>query len=695
MRLSKCHILSWQGGLVSIGVSLALPVLISPAYAEPTVRPTLSFFGTPGYVDLPSGEPLPDADIAISTGVFYGIMRNTATFQISPRVTGSFRYAVHGAKIGEGQNFDRSFDISYLFAKESQYLPSLSVGMRDFAGTSVYSSEYIAATKHISDRLVVTGGLGWGRLAGKPRPLVGSDGIHSYRYWFSGKPAFFGAARWKATDRLTIMAEYSKDEYTNETALFGFTHKSPFSFGANYRTQKNWDLGLYYLYGSEIGFKASYFLNPKAPRISGGREGAPPLVAHRSGVVKSWGARKIVPKEIQEHLNMRLAQHGLRLEATRISDTKAIIWVRNERYGATAQAIGRSARIMTQVLPDAIEDFIIVPVINGIPTAQIALKRSNLEALEWAPGAGEKMRKRVQISDAAQYTKSTIDWYPDAYPEFNFKFGGYLSPSLFDPDAPIRADFGVQFSAHYSPYPGLIFSGSVRKPLVGNLNKSTRISDSVLPHVRSDGAEYDRKSDLELSHLTAEYFFRPAKNLYGRITAGYLERMYGGVSAEILWKPINRNLAVGAEINYVQKRDFNVGFGFQDYKVATGHVSGYYQFPHGYHAQIDAGRYLAGDWGATAKFGRRFANGWRVGIFATLTDVPFGTFGEGAFDKGIYFHVPHEWLTGDPSHKGYAGEIHLINRDGGARLDVRNRLYDVVSGFQDPALSKRWGRFWR
>ena len=38
---------------------------------------------------------------------------------------------------------------------------------------------------------------------------------------------------------------------------------------------------------------------------------------------------------------------------------------------------------------------------------------------------------------------------------------------------------------------------------------------------------------------------------------------------------------------------------------------------------LRAGRYLAGDWGATVELGRRFDSGIEVGAFATFTDVPF------------------------------------------------------------------------
>ena len=59
-----------------------------------------------------------------------------------------------------------------------------------------------------------------------------------------------------------------------------------------------------------------------------------------------------------------------------------------------------------------------------------------------------------------------------------------------------------------------------------------------------------------------------------------------------------------------------------------------------------AGRYLAKDLGATFEARRTFRNGWQVGVWATLTDVPFDEFGEGSFDKGFYFQVPLDGLFG-------------------------------------------------
>ena len=46
---------------------------------------------------------------------------------------------------------------------------------------------------------------------------------------------------------------------------------------------------------------------------------------------------------------------------------------------------------------------------------------------------------------------------------------------------------------------------------------------------------------------------------------------------------------------------------------------------------------------------REFGSGWEIGGYATLTDVPFETFGEGSFDKAIYLSIPIDWITSTPT----------------------------------------------
>ena len=72
--------------------------------------------------------------------------------------------------------------------------------------------------------------------------------------------------------------------------------------------------------------------------------------------------------------------------------------------------------------------------------------------------------------------------------------------------------------------------------------------------------------------------------------------------------------------------------------------------------EVSYGEYLA-DEGFTFEISRSFVNGVEFGVFASFTDVSSEQFGEGSFDKGIFFKIPvfgdlinYSWrpLTKDP-----------------------------------------------
>lgn len=670
---------------------------------------------------MPTASGLADGELTFSTSYYGKTSRNTLTFQLTPRLTGSFRYSIlkDYFSLGSGATlYDRSFDVQYRFVNEGRYQPAIAIGLRDFGGTGIFGAEYIVATKHIRPNLSVTGGIGWGRLGsynGFSNPLgffvdgfntrpgftgISQTGRVSINRFFRGDAALFAGVEWASSNQLTLKAEYSSDAYVQESLSMGFKHRSPFNFGLNYQFNNGVDLAAYYLYGSEIGAVLSYSLNPKQPRVSGGVESAPPAILPRyAAAAQTWNdpasrGSKAGP-DVYSAVKIALKQHGVKLVALNLGPTSATVHIENIRYDASAQAIGRTSRILSNSLPVSVETFNIIPVYHGMPLSKIALRRTDLEDLETELDGSWQSYVRAKISDASTDNIALGNLIDHGSDRLSYRVNGYVSPAFFDPDQPVRADVGVEVSASYETRSGLVFSGSIRQPLLGNLDTATRVSNSILPHVRSDAVLYDTQSNTELSHLTAEYFYRPGKNLYGRVTVGYLERMYGGVSTELLWKPISGPLALGAELNYAVKRDYDLGFGFQEYKVLTGHASLYYDFGNGYLGQIDAGRYLARDWGATFSFDREFGNGMKVGAFFTLTNVSLADFGEGSFDKGIRIQIPLSWLSGAPSRRGFGTTIRPVTRDGGARLSVRNRLYDVTRGYHDPKLKERWGRFWR
>ena len=161
------------------------------------------------------------------------------------------------------------------------------------------------------------------------------------------------------------------------------------------------------------------------------------------------------------------------------------------------------------------------------------------------------------------------------------------------------------------------------------------------------------------------------------LTAGVLEEMFSGYGLEFLHFDSKKNYAYGFEIFDAYKRDYKLNFDLLDYKVTTGHLNFYYRnydyIP--FDAKVSYGKYLAGDIGGTLEFSRTFQNGVKFGIFATFTDVSSEDFGEGSFDKGIFFNVPifsnyinYTWRP--------------LTKDPGAKLIRKNTLHDMLIRFK-------------
>ncbi len=706
-------------------MALALAILSGGVRAE-EYRPTYSLFGSPGLLEMPTAQSAPDGELGFSVSNYGNYLRNTLSFQISPRLSGSFRYARISGGVGTlaGENYyDRSFDLRYRLIDEGRYLPAVAVGLQDFIGTGLFSSEYLVATKTIASDFTVTAGLGWGRLGtrnGFTNPLgfiddrfetrppldFGFGGRVQASRFFRGDAALFGGVEWRIRDNLTFKAEYSSDAYVNEVAAGRTAIDSPFNFGLTYRPRPGIDLGLSYLYGNEVGVNVTFALNPRNRRPPSGLEPAPPPVVVRAAdarAAQTWDRVATPDSRVRDVLSQGLATEGQRLLSAEVGDRVVRIRYVNERYRTEAQAAGRIARVLSVILPPSIETFVLEPVQRGIPLSAVTIRRSDLEALENEPDATRLSYDRATIRPAGPNAGLV---QAEAQPKrFSYGIGPYLEFGLFDPAAPVRGEIGIEVSARYEIAPNLVLSGAIRKAVVGNNDTVGTISPSTLQPVRRNASYYAVEGDPGIETLTLAWYGHPAPNLYSRVTGGYLESMFGGVSTELLWAPVNSRLAVGAEVNYVAQRSYDMGLGFGDdyngdgtdenYSVLTGHLSAYYDLGKGYHTQVDVGRYLAGDYGATFRLDREFRNGWRVGAFFTITDVPFADFGEGSFDKGIRLTIPTDWFLGQPSRDSYSTVLRSLTRDGGARVDVDGRLYEIVRQGHGGDLADGWGRFWR
>ena len=238
----------------------------------------------------------------------------------------------------------------------------------------------------------------------------------------------------------------------------------------------------------------------------------------------------------------------------------------------------------------------------------------------------------------------------------------------------------LENNSEYVISDNFFFSSNLKYSLADNFDDLTIPPEDTYPaQVRSDVKDYLRNFDqgVIIGRAQFDYHISPKKNNHVMLTAGILEEMFAGYGLEYLYFKEKSNYALGFEIFNVVKRDYNMRFGTLDYQNTTGSINFYYRnfniIP--FDAKISAGEYLAGDKGVTFEFSRSFATGIEFGVFATFTDVSSKQFGEGSFDKGIFFNIP---VFGNLINYTWKP----LTKDPGAKLIRKQNLHDLLIKFR-------------
>lgn len=689
--------------------SAAAITLASGAFADGWT-PSRTLYGMPGLIEMPNARAFDDGQLSFTLGQVAGHTRGTAAFQITDRLTGAFRYTrMPDLEDGSGMYLDRSIDLQYQLTDENGMVPAIAVGVRDLLGNGLYGAEYIVASKTFGSRLQASAGIGWGQLAGRnsfsspfgggPRADIALEGAP--RQFFNGDAAFFGGLEYTIAPSWRVMAEYSSDRHMavqpDDSLAPLFEQKTPFNFGVSYSPRESMQFGAYVLGGTTYGLSATFVVNPQTPYAMQGADSVPvPVGQPDMSAAGTWQAGPGYDAQVVAPLSFAMKEQGLMLRGVQTTGSTMRVRYVNSRYRAEAQAMGRLARILSQVAPAGVTQFVLEPEVNGVAKSQLVISRADLVALENELGAAEQLRSRVVIRDGqsseglspAPREGSRLAW--GIAPFFDFSFSG--------PNDELRYQLGLKASVDYAFSDSLKFSAEVRQRLYGNGEHydvaSLPVGATPLPVVRRDGGNYMLSSSPELHHLTLTHYGKLAPNVFTRVTGGYLERMYGGISGEVLWKPAGSQFGLGAELSYAVKRD-ETGLGFQDYSAVTGIVSAYYEFDGDMVARLDLGRYLAGDWGGTLAVEREFPNGWVIGGYVTVTDSPFESDGEASFEKGVHVTIPVDWLIGTPTKDTRGFSLSSPSWDGGQRVETGTPLYDYVRDAHAKDLDDSWGRFWK
>lgn len=257
------------------------------------------------------------------------------------------------------------------------------------------------------------------------------------------------------------------------------------------------------------------------------------------------------------------------------------------------------------------------------------------------------------------------------------------------PDSPFLFSLGVRGDAVYKFRENTWITGTINTRVVDNFGKYNYDPPPTgLQPVRTDIRQYMTQSIATLPNLQLTNTGKLADNHFVSAYAGYLEMMFAGVGGEYLWRPTNSRIAIGADVNRVRQRQFNVWTSMQNYAVTTGHITSYWDTGlQDILVKLSYGKYLAGDVGGTLDLSRVFQNGVKIGAYATRTNVDYAQFGEGSFDKGLYLSIPFDAFFARHSDSSADLLFTPLIRDGGAKLFRKYQLYDMTRTRDPRALS--------
>lgn len=379
---------------------------------------------------------------------------------------------------------------------------------------------------------------------------------------------------------------------------------------------------------------------------------------------------------VEEKITADIAGQALRVEAVSVESTSAWLYYSNARYANEAEAVGRIARVLMADCPPGVEIFHVTSVKRGQALREVQITRSALERAVESYGSPFEQGQAIALQ-LPPLDNPILDKAQDAsYPRYHWSIGPGFRQGFFNPKTPVELQVFASLDVSLDVTPNFTLEGRYEANIFNNYDV-TQDSDSLLPHVRSDVNQYFQHGANGIDQLDAVYRSRITRDVFAEFKAGYVESMFAGAGGQVLWRPEQSRFAVSAALYQVWQRDFDKLFGLQKYHVLTGHVAVYYESPwYGLNFRVKAGRYLAGDYGATFQVTRRFSTGVEIGAYATFTNVPFKTFGEGSFDKGIFIHIPFEWAFPFYTQSSYDLNLRSLIRDGGQALLREDSLYD-------------------
>ncbi|HCE2447468.1 TPA: YjbH domain-containing protein [Vibrio parahaemolyticus] len=708
----------------SLTLSLMGPALVwaqDMPFEAPSLQPSQSDFGGVGLMQMPTGRMAPEGEFNFSvTGsdeyLFYNV-----TLQLMPWLETTIRYTrVHDLPYSssfpdvDNEYTDKGIDFKFRLWEESEYMPEIALGVRDFAGTGLFDAEFIAATKRYSNSKLgtfdFTLGMGWGYLGtrdtvtnpfckasdkfcDRPSEFLSTGGTTNFDRAFKGPAALFGGIEYQTLHKpLRFKLEYDGNDYSTDypvvQAGVDMTPHTPWNFGVLYRLGMA-DFRLSYERGDTL--VAGLTLNTNFNDMpSFWRDTPTPEIEDNQPEELSdvdWA-------RVTENLDKIAGYQNTRIY---VDDNTVTVVGEQKKYRDRTEAHEKAAAVLHNEMPDDIDTYAINERSRGLVGEQTIISKEKYHDFAQVNYINPKIEDATSRTSA----KPTGESVYDGFERFDWGFAPKLVQTLGNAEDFYLFSVGLSGNASYWLTDNLEIGGSLYWDWYNNYDKFIYVTPpdgTTVPRVRTMFRAYQNEHAVTMSNLQLTWFQEYSNTMDQQFYAGYLESMFAGVGTEFLYRPHGANWAIGADVNVISQRDPQSYFGVYDEKWQnvpeyghpfqvidkgfTGFVSGYYypqwDFLQDLMIQVDVGQFLAGDVGTQINVSKQFKSGVIAGAFASFTDLSADEFGEGSFTKGFYLSIPFDIMTVKPSNNRANFSWQPLTRDGGQKLGRKYSLIELT-----------------
>ncbi|HHX8280944.1 TPA: YjbH domain-containing protein [Vibrio diabolicus] len=708
----------------SLTLSLMGPALVwaqEIPFEAPSLQPSQSDFGGVGLMQMPTGRMAPEGEFNFSvTGsdeyLFYNV-----TLQLMPWLETTIRYTrVHDLPYSssfpdvDNEYTDKGIDFKFRLWEESEYMPEIALGVRDFAGTGLFDAEFLAATKRYSNSKLgtfdFTLGMGWGYLGtrdtvtnpfckasdkfcDRPSEFLSTGGTTNFDRAFKGPAALFGGIEYQTLHKpLRFKLEYDGNDYSTDypvvQAGVDMSPHTPWNFGVLYRLGMA-DFRLSYERGDTL--VAGLTLNTNFNDMpSFWRDTPTPEVESNQPEELSdvdW-------ERVTEDLDKIAGYQNTRIY---VDDNTVTVVGEQKKYRDRTEAHEKAAAVLHNEMPGDIDTYAINERSRGLVGEQTIISKEKYRDFTQVNYINPKIEDATEKASNKPSGESVYD----GFERFDWGFAPKLVQTLGNAEDFYLFSVGLSGNASYWLTDNLEIGGSLYWDWYNNYDKFNYVTPpdgTTVPRVRTMFRAYQNEHAVTMSNLQLTWFQEYSNTMDQQFYAGYLESMFAGVGTEFLYRPQGANWAIGADVNLISQRDPQSYFGVYDEKWQnvpeygrpfqvidkgfTGFVSGYYypqwEFLQDLMIQVDVGQFLAGDVGTQINISKQFKSGVIAGAFASFTDLSADEFGEGSFTKGFYLSIPFDIMTVKPSNNRANFSWQPLTRDGGQKLGRKYSLIELT-----------------